>query len=143
MKIYFLTFVLLINTAFAFNIPEGIYEGTGTIYSQSSNSTYITKLSIDSAHVNTQYKLSNGEQKNWNFSYIKTQGESFDVIYLGFNVGQGLCSNQKKSCYYKLNYSKEKLEESFHYNQNQLTRYGSKIVDQEKITWKEVYLKQR
>lgn len=126
-----------------FPLPFGKYSGRGKI----ENQNYLVELKIQPlAHgdiqLSTNYQLSNGEIKIWNFTLRPTVSRNqFQVMFNGFIVGTAECKNEKKFCYYQIPNSKEKLEESFFTQGDFLIRTGSKWIAGKKLTWSETYLR--
>jgi len=135
--ISFLTLVIASQLSFSHTLPEGTYQGKGVWKSISEGGNYTNTTVISKDQIKTHYKLPNGKYMDWDFTLSNENNSFFDLTIDGQKVGSGYCLEKITLCHYQFEVPGVKLEESLVQQENNIYRYGSKIINGKTIFWQE------
>ncbi len=133
----FLTLVLASQLSYSHTLPEGTYQGQGIWKSASEGGNYTNTTVISKDQIKTHYKLTDGSYLDWDFTLSNETNNFFDITIEGQKVGTGYCLEKISLCHYQIEVSGVKLEESLVQQENNMYRYGSKVINEKTIFWQE------
>lgn len=136
-KLVFLTIALVSSFSLAHPLTNGKYVGHGQWRSESANGQYNHEAVVGEKKIQTKYLLADGSAKEWNFEIVETTNTFFSVLNQGVRIGSGYCLDQAPVCHYEISVGSFRLEETIVQQAANMYRFGSKIQDQDTITWQE------